>query len=127
MSDVVKTLKFIPELQQAIKFDRKVVTRKPIKGVLPIPPDETHRTYLPRFCPYGQVGTRHMVSNEIEIEIISVRVGKLWEMTIEDAIAEGFDYVWNFILSWDKIYYSSPEYVWLNNPWIYIIDFRRVR
>ena len=80
-------------------------------------------------------------ASRITLELVSVRVERLNEISEEDAIAEGiarFDGAW---ASYDKIMwrYTAPENSfrslwqsingpgsWAENPWVWVVEFRRV-
>lgn len=69
------------------------------------------------------------------LEVESVRVERLWDISAEDAIAEGmtcpndraphdcncvcskFEYLWKDL---------AGEESWLKNPWVWVIGFRRI-
>ena len=73
-------------------------------------------------------------ASRIILEITNIRVERLQEITLKDAIAEGikaefvydpepeddnaaFKYLWNSI---------NKTYPWLSNPWVWVISFKRV-
>jgi hypothetical protein len=81
----------------------------------------------------------------IELEIVSVRAERVREITRNDAIAEGVSGVWknppekeeyyqrvllnpyvaNYSVLWDEIN-ASRGFGWDVNPWVWVIEFRRV-
>jgi hypothetical protein len=73
-------------------------------------------------------------ASRILLEIVSVRVERLQDISDEDAKAEGAEeaghtsrnsefYKAGFCLRWSKIY--SPR-LWNSNPWVWVVDFKRV-
>jgi hypothetical protein len=75
---------------------------------------------------------RHM--SRILLEVVSVRVERVQDISLEDAIAEGFgveitlktsDYpVVDFRLYWDLI--NGKKYPWGANPWVWAIEFKKL-
>jgi hypothetical protein len=72
-------------------------------------------------------------ASRLLLEIVSVRVERLQEISTEDACAEGMstDHAgdWTareqFQDTWDKINFKRGS--WASNPWVWVITFRRVR
>ena len=56
------------------------------------------------------------------LNVLTVRAERLQSMTEEDAHAEGFATLEDFIATWDAIY---PEMPWGSNPWVWVIEFKR--
>lgn len=90
--------------------------------------------YGPRWTP-----AIHMPrwSSRITLEIEAVRVERLQDITEEDASAEGVWSVWQrgvphhysrqcFESLWQSINGKRPGHTWLDNPWVWVISFRRV-
>lgn len=72
-------------------------------------------------------------ASRITLEITSVRVERVQEITEEDAKNEGIDNhesdyhfrnIQEFKKLWDSIY--SEKYPWNSNPWVWVIEFKRV-
>jgi len=73
-------------------------------------------------------------ASRITLEITSIRVERLQDISEEDAEAEGIDYLRSipdvdetlsakelFSALWDSVYHS-----WGENPWVWVIEFKRV-
>lgn len=66
------------------------------------------------------------------LDVLDVRVGRLQDITDEDARAEGVDGLesshpnaparMNFATLWDGVY---PAMRWSTNPWVWVIEFKR--
>ena len=56
------------------------------------------------------------------LDVLTVRVERLQSMAEEDARAEGFATLADFIATWDAIYPAMP---WSSNPWVWVIEFKR--
>lgn len=77
-------------------------------------------------------------ASRINLDIAKVRVERLQDIRAEDALAEGVDWDGmyehprdNFIKLWDSIN-GNPrkgglDISWAANPWVWVIDFKRVR
>ncbi len=84
-------------------------------------------------CPYGQAGDIiNFADNDGnikgKIEITDVWVQQINDISESDAKAEGFDgyenaYSSEFTLMWNTIY---GEDSWINNEWVWVIEFRKV-
>lgn len=90
-------------------------------------------------CPYGTIDDRLIVErpNPITLENTGARVERVQEISVKDAIAEGIRLVeqpyiakndWalrDFRNLWDSIY-AARGFGWDTNPWVWVIEFRRV-
>lgn len=71
-------------------------------------------------------------ASRLTLEIVSVRVETLQQITDEDCKAEGIEllsvrpgsYRYQFRNLWDSI--NGKTYPWKSNPWVWVIGFRRV-
>jgi hypothetical protein len=73
-------------------------------------------------------------ASRITLEIVAVRVERVQEITFEQIISEGIDpgyFVGNFgdktsfAKNWDKLN-SKRGYPWSSNPWVWVIEFKRL-
>jgi hypothetical protein len=76
----------------------------------------------PLFMPYH--------ASRLTLEITAVRVERLWQITEADVLAEGIKPLTlepkrTFIDLWDKINGKRPGCAWKDNPWVWVIEFRR--
>ena len=77
----------------------------------------------------------------IFLEVVSVRVERLRKITGEDKVAEGFCCCSRsypcaereqcekpcFMKTWDSLNAKRGEYGWKDNPWVWVVEFRRVK
>ena len=64
-------------------------------------------------------------ASRITLEVVSVRVQRLQDISHEDGKAEGLDSLDGFALLWDRIY-EKRGYGWQVNPWVWAVEFRAV-
>jgi len=76
--------------------------------------------------------------SRLTLEITSIRVERLTAISEEDARAEGFDPNWLyarefgvgpldwFSFTWNGINGKRPGCSWAANPWVWVLEFRRV-
>lgn len=83
--------------------------------------------------PWGNVRFVPKESARIWLEVIDVRVERLRDMTVDDAVAEGVvleaeDPLAAFAKAWDTINgkRDGGNHAWAANPWVWRLLFRRV-
>lgn len=79
-------------------------------------------------------------ASRITLEIVTIRVERVQEISEEDVVAEGIgaftlargvlsdtppDLRWKFVELWDSIN-AKRGYGWEVNPWVWVVEFRRV-
>lgn len=70
-------------------------------------------------------------ASRILLEVVSVRVERLQEITVEDAAREGVSLRSecsvgdNFRALWDEIN-AGRGFAWASNPWVWRVEFRRI-
>mgnify|MGYP001563553262 CR=1 FL=1 len=64
-------------------------------------------------------------ASRITLGIVSVRVERLQEISVRDALAEGEQGVGDFCYLWDSIN-AKRGYSWESNPWVWVIEFKRI-
>ena len=70
-------------------------------------------------------------ASRITLEVVKVRVERVQEISVVDAIAEGIHPVYGaqsimcYAQLWDSIN-AKRGYPWDSNPWVWVIEFKRV-
>jgi len=83
--------------------------------------------------------------SRILLEIVSVRVERVQDISPQDCIDDGVVVVpcaageygectgcldcatEAFVNLWDSIYYDQPSRSWIGNPWVFVVEFKRVK
>lgn len=109
----------------------------------------SHRLVFKADCPdypvnvgVGQHGWRPSIfmprwASRITLEITDVKVERLQDITEEDAEREGISDEWPILPVydtakkrlrnlWDSINGGKPGKTWNDNPWVWVIEFRRI-
>ena len=70
--------------------------------------------------------------HRILLEVVSVRVERVWSISQNDARSEGVgsegessDFILDFVYLWDSIN-AKRGYGWDANPWVWVVEFKRV-
>lgn len=95
--------------------------------------DEPFERYHLEFFQYGEIGSIINLADKNgnikgKIEITDVWLQQVNDISESDAKAEGFDgklsaYSSEFALMWNAIYGTDS---WINNEWVWVIEFRRI-
>lgn len=136
---------FKAPMVRAILDGSKTQTRRVIKPTQPLANGmwPAGRDPVPD-CPYGQPGDRLLVASEIPglriprilLEITDVRVERLQDISEADCAKEGAPFSYSgfdpdeapdwrgwYRHLWESI--KGPD-SWVANPWVWVIEFRRV-
>ncbi|WP_109399500.1 ASCH domain-containing protein [Proteus sp. TJ1640] len=146
-------IKFNDVMLKAVMDGRKTQTRRPIEPQPKVTEEELRKLnawqegytlseqvcaawrhgFIDDDCPYGQAGDIINIADKDgnikgKIEITDVWVQQINDISESDAKAEGFDgyknsYSSEFTLMWNTIY---AEDGWINNEWVWVIEFRKV-
>lgn len=148
---VTRSISFNAAMLEAVRGNRKTVTRRRLAAGLPLHEDpDAHQfagmdgdvaRFEPRplaapaaiqriICPFGQPGDRLQIveAPELVLEVRSVRAEQLQSITAAEALAEGLAApdgaaaLAAFRTLIDSIYPSA----WPRNEWVWVIGFRRV-
>jgi len=65
-------------------------------------------------------------ASRITLEITDVRVDKLVTINHVDATKEGFDSLEDFKSAWNKLHQRKEGFLWQSNPWVWVLEFRKV-
>ncbi|MEQ5346610.1 hypothetical protein ABN253_00290 [Proteus genomosp. 6] len=146
-------IKFNDAMLAAVMEGRKTQTRRPIEPQPKVTEEELRKLgawqegytlseqvcaawrhgFVDVDCPYGETGDIINITDKDcnikgRIEITDVWVQQINDISESDAKAEGFDgdenaYSSEFTLMWNTIY---GEDSWINNEWVWVIEFRKV-
>lgn len=69
-------------------------------------------------------------ASRITLEITDIRVEKVHEAGVESVLAEGIqdglDLLGRWVRLWDSIN-AKRGYAWDSNPWVWVIEFKRIK
>ncbi|MDF7387319.1 ASCH domain-containing protein [Proteus mirabilis] len=146
-------IKFNDVMLKAVMDGRKTQTRRPIEPQPKVTEEELRNLsawqegytlseqvcaawrhgFVDVDCPHGETGDIINITDKNgnikgRIEITDVWVQQINDISEIDAKAEGFDgyenaYSSEFTLMWNTIY---GEDSWINNEWVWVIEFRKV-
>jgi hypothetical protein len=142
-----KLISFSTDMVRAILDGCKTMTRRPIDQCkegywqCSITGEETWHNPIEAWeCAWHNKRPKWFVGDfvrvketDIVLELTAVRVERLQDITEEDAQAEGMPYTIDlqpcqelFATLWDSLYAKRGD-GWDANPWVYVIEFRRVK
>jgi len=133
------TIDFNSKALRAFEQDRKTIMCFP---VWPQPSHDTecpyHRKGVARSCPAGMPGhIRPVKGSKALLRIKNTRIIRLQTLTPEDALACGmrlrgdsnaapFNAIQDFIHHWNMNFGDHEQMRWVDNPWVWVIDFEKV-
>jgi len=79
-------------------------------------------------CPYGRVGDMLQVRNSpVILEIKAIGLQRLQTITDDEIKGEGFPAMLYFQEYYDFCYKEKPHFRFVQNPWVWAIEFMRVQ
>lgn len=148
----MKTMRFSPDMLNAVLLNKKTQTRRPIKtlplffdnpehsSILeigyghPIQVDEGGEEYPGEMqfmvwtsdwsAPVPYEPNMIVQLNGCRIRIKEVRIERLHDISHEDVLAEGAESVEAFGRLWDT-FYPNSRYSWENNPYVFVYLFEK--
>jgi hypothetical protein len=140
-----KPLKFHSLWIPAIFEGKKTQTRRPIipqpESVEALyPNDESHMEFWnlieepsarASWCPYGKPGDLLEDLPGLKLKITGLRVEQMYDISEQDLKAEGMEGETcgmraAFHELWNAFYKSQPDFHWENNPWVWVIEFKKI-
>ena len=64
--------------------------------------------------------------SRITLEILNVKIKRLQEISISDAIAEGFESLGGYQSYWDRLNRDNADKCWHADPWVWVINFKKL-
>jgi hypothetical protein len=136
---------WVKETHQVLSvYNARILPAKPQPGVCSLAFAATEKDHVSRFprCTEFTGPWRPSIfmprwASRITLEIVSVRVERLQDISEEDAKAEGVTLNFNsddcptnrrhiesYFMLWDSI---NGEESWLRNPFVWVVEFRRIQ